>query len=183
MKILKIAALTAAMLLTACDNNTPVSAAGESANGINAPFGLQWGQSKDQLEANGVQFSSCTEDGEFMICTTYNPPKMVSFIKRCDLSFHSSHGLHRIFASSKWFMLDRSGIQELYGQTKAALTEKYGTQDFEDESFGANQYATHWFDDSGAVIQLVVDGSGFMRIDYHSNKFKELDPNSDKHAL
>ena len=126
---------------------------------LEAPLGLQWGQTQKQLKAQGVRFSDCENDKGFTQCIAKNLPKPVSFAEGYVLYFHS--GLQRALISGEVITNDAYGTQgkKQFADLKRRLTAKYGktSHDASLEAVGGKLY-----NDSDEFYQcLAYDGCGF----------------------
>ena len=158
-----------------------------------APFGLEWGMSKEQLAEMGVKlmplYLGKDESDEFSgKYTTRNLPKNLSDVRVYYLDFKQALGLVKIIASlnhitSDW---DGSKVKERYNQLKTAMINKYGKPRKEfDPWTGSSLYqdnnqfswASGWGSKADGLMLLKITGgtptakegmAGFINIHYES---------------
>ena len=120
-----------------------------------APFGLEWGMSKEQVTAMGVKLTS-TNPAEG-VYTAKTLPKNLSDAENYVLVFKQEFGLVKVSALTSDITRDVHGSEgkERYNQLKMAVADKYGKPDKEQE----------WTDraiDSGQFYQcLAYGGCGY----------------------
>lgn len=168
---------------------TPGSAAAdETKNKHTAPFGLEWGMSKEKAEALGVVFteeflgkvhSRCEDGGAYTTCITDSLPKNLDNVDNYGLKFSPKYGLIGVFYQSEIFSRDQYGNlgKEGYRRLKQRLSKKYGTprsSQWEDKDGSMRNYfyeclkketcgsmISNWAIDDGAHIQLRMDTEGY----------------------
>lgn len=93
-----------------------------------APFGLKWGASTDEIKAMGVTLSNEVEGNYGRQAEAKKLPKVVNDAERVTLYFGHNNKLYRIVANSNEFENDKSGYkaQARYNELKSALEERYG---------------------------------------------------------
>lgn len=95
----------------------------------NAPFGLSWGMSAEDVTKKGVKLSDKSTDkfGEQYSAT--NLPKMISDVETVTLYFGYNSKLWRIAAASELFQNDPYGsqVKARYDELNNVLSKKYGT--------------------------------------------------------
>lgn len=165
---------------------------------IAAPFGLVWGQSKQELESMSVKFYKCENTQGFVRCRTKNPPKTVSFAEFYDLAFHQDTGLQEIVMAGNTIANDIAGSKgkALYAKVKSSLTRKYGQPhdsreviglklyDEYDEFYqclaysGCGLWLSYWVGGAGGVVGLRLKGlsrgKGWLRMSYQSKALSQL---------
>src|SRR6476661_5057626 len=113
------------LLIFHLDHTAAVAQEGE------APFGLSWGLSVEQVKSMGVELKQ-QEQGTFGSSYLGSKlPKAISDQEVTFLSFGNDNKLWRIMAGSKPFENDPYGstAKDRYGELVGALTEKYGKGD------------------------------------------------------
>ena len=123
-----------------------------------APFGLEWGLTKEKLAEMGVKLTLLYPDTEFY--EAKNLPKNLSDADRNFLRFKQGFGLIEISAITKDITgdLDGSKGKERYRQLKMAIVNKYGKPNKEVERIGG----TDVYKDKNHFYQcLHSDGCGF----------------------
>ena len=159
-----------------------------------APFGLNWGESKQKLKKSGVVFDKCTTELGLSICSTKKPIKPVSFGDIYQLVFDSKRGLQKAVMLSNDITDDITGREgkELYGKVKNSLVKKYGeAKDYEysglklydeyDEFYqclaysGCGSWLSFWEPVNGGTVSVSLEGlgrgKGFLKISYESKKW------------
>jgi hypothetical protein len=93
-----------------------------------APFGLSWGVSAEQLKASGVGLQLRLPDNTGVRFAAANLPKALSDLGEAILSFGNNDKLHKIEAISEDVTNDPAGIRlkARYATLSRALTRKYG---------------------------------------------------------
>lgn len=122
-----------------------------------APFGLEWGMSKEQVMEMGVELTpSDSVKGNYGTTTL---PKNLSDAKEYDLFFEQEFGLVLVAAYTRHMTGDLYGSKgkERYSQLKTAIIKKYGKPRLEYEMTGL----TRIFGDSNQFYEcLKYDGCG-----------------------
>lgn len=93
-----------------------------------APFGLKWGVSQEQIKSMGIVLSN-ESDGNFgHQAEAKKLPKVVGDADHVVLYFGNDDKLFRVVAISNEFNNDKTGIKATsrYDELKSALTERYG---------------------------------------------------------
>lgn len=93
-----------------------------------APFGLKWGASQDDIKAMGIVLSNETDGSYGRQAEARKLPKIVNDAERVTLYFGHDNKLFRIVAISEEFQNDKAGYKAVarYSELKAALDERYG---------------------------------------------------------
>ena len=160
-----------------------------------APFGLDWGLSKEQLTAMGVELTPVEfATGAY---TATNLPKKLSDAKTYTLQFKQEFGLVAIGVITYDIPGDPLGLKgkERYSQLKTAIVNKYGKPDNEFEwsgrarlyddrhefyqclryGGGCGAWTSVWGSDTDGVIGLQIkgrfDGRGYIILKYESAAF------------
>lgn len=96
---------------------------------IEAPFGLEWGQTTTQVEAQSVTLSICKDYYNFTRCRVNTLPKNLSNTDYYLISFSKEFGLVEVLWLSEDIKQDLGGIKgrDYYEELKFKLAEKYGT--------------------------------------------------------
>ena len=178
-----------------------------------APFGLEWGMSKEKLATMGVKLTPDDAVKDAYLATTL--PKNLSDGEEYFLNFKQGFGLVRVGAFTSPFIGDWYGSKgkERYSQLKAAMVNKYGkakreyewtggARIYEDsDQFyecllydGCGHWASVWGNDTDGKIILEITGArpgaGFVTLIYSSAAWfvareqeKEEKSRSDEDAL
>ena len=115
---------------------------------LEAPLGLQWGQTQEQLEAKGVNFNcQSTREGEFEIfCTTTNPPKPLSFAEHYQLFFNQGLQRVKILVAA----IEGAYLEKSFDDLKQRLIAKYGKPNGWDQMWNVG-----WrFGDAGIALTI-----------------------------
>ena len=165
---------------------------------LEAPVGLQWGQTQRQIESKGVSFYDCAKmNGESTHCFTENPPKPLSFASFYGLNFYP--GLHKVGVVGKDITRDLYGTEgkKQFADLKQRLSAKYGKPNpnytiervglklyrKSDEFYqclayaGCGAWQTGWkIDDAAIGLEIVgtARGKGYIRLTYESKDFGRL---------
>ena len=156
-----------------------------------APFGLEWGLSKEQVTAMGVELTSTNPVKG--IYTAKTLPKNLSDAEDYVLVFKQEFGLVKVSALTSDITRDVYGSKgkERYSQLKTAVANKYGKPDDEfeytdhgidsDQFYqclaydGCGAWASYWADTEGETdgsialnIRGVSRGTGFIHLSYES---------------
>ncbi|MDA1327091.1 MAG: hypothetical protein O3C34_20420 [Proteobacteria bacterium] len=93
-----------------------------------APFGLTWGVSVEQVQASGVRLQLRLPDNSGVRFAAANLPKALSDLGEAILSFGNNNKLHKIEAISEDVVNDPEGLRlkARYAALSRALTSKYG---------------------------------------------------------
>lgn len=105
-----------------------VSFADEDSVGFNAPAGFTWGDTKSQIEAEGVSFGKCKKVKHFLRCSARSAPKNISFVKGYLLMFDAqSERLVQVLVAWDSIKNDSFGKKgkKQYDGLKNALMSKY----------------------------------------------------------
>jgi hypothetical protein len=143
-----------------------------------APFGLSWGASTDQIRALAVELEEVPMKDFGATYSATKLPKVVSDVEYVLLSFGYDNQLWRVAALGTKFHNDPSGVsvRARYNELAAVLDEKYGKgrqshyQDSEmwkaptEFVMGIKVGRSHWFtnfDSKDVFVQLgvIADGS------------------------
>lgn len=110
---------------------------------IQAPFGFNWGATKNQLKNNGVIIESCSSKNMITFCVATSPPKPVSFGDDYILGFVADAGLQKVMMVGHTITDDAAGLEgkELFQKIKSSLTKKYGEPDLVFEQVGLELYS------------------------------------------
>ena len=103
-----------------------------------APFGLEWGMSKEKLTAMGVKLTPIDEtEGVY---TAERLPKNLTDVKEYGLLFKQGFGLVKATAETNQFGHDWAGFKakKRYSQLQRAIIKKYGLPDTVVEQTGIN---------------------------------------------
>ena len=159
-----------------------------------APFGLEWGMSKEKLEAMGVKLTPFRSvKGGY---TAKTLPKNLSDAQAYSLLFEQEFGLVQVTALTSDITRDVYGSKgkERYSQLKMAIVNKYGKPDKElewtdrtsdsDQFYqclahdGCGSWASLWIDldnETAATILLRIHGNprgaGLIQLRYESAAF------------
>ena len=150
---------------------------------IQAPFGLQWGQSKSQLEDQGVLVLTNHKNKTHAIkcrpeqqrCFTRNPPKPVSSADTYTLRFFPGKGLQIIemrlgyeSAVRHSYGTEKGNLKEAgeYTRLKDILTRKYGNP----ESHTGWYSVSTWNINGGGSIVLSQSEVESHRLSYDQKK-------------
>ena len=159
-----------------------------------APFGLEWGMSKEQLTAMGVKLTPIDEaEGVY---TAERLPKKLRDVKEYTLLLKQGFGLVKATAETNAFKSDYSGsaAKKRYSQLKTAIINKYGRPDTVAEQTGVNgtyqrrhqfyqclmsvgcgAWASIWSNKKDGYISLYILGvsrsEGVVSIGYESAAF------------
>ena len=120
-----------------------------------APFGLEWGLSKEQVTAMGVKLTHVNPAGGVYGATIL--PKNLSDVKKYILCFHPRFGLICVSADTKLGTLKG---KERSNQLKTALVNKYGKPSIDNEDFlglGFTRTTFRWGSDIDGTIKLKLD--------------------------
>ena len=93
-----------------------------------APFGLEWGLSKEELEAKGIKLAEVpTNEGSQRFSAT-GLSKLVAGVETVVVDFGFDNRLWKVIAASEDFPNDPYGfkVKARYGELNDILTEKYG---------------------------------------------------------
>ena len=168
-----------------------------SALEIGAPFGFNWGQSKEELVSAGVEFSTCLEKSGIESCQTSTPLKDVSFGDVYILRFDSEQGLQQVVMIGNSIESDVLGSKgkSIYSDVKSSLVKKYGEPesyeyvgeklyDGYDEFYqclkydGCGVWASFWSPENGGHIQMrligLLRGVGHLKLTYESKDWEKL---------
>lgn len=93
-----------------------------------APFGLSWGVSVEQLKDSGVKLQLRLPDNSGVRFAAANLPKALSDLGEAILSFGNDDKLHKVEAISEDVTNDPAGtrLKGRYAALSRALTAKYG---------------------------------------------------------
>ena len=93
-----------------------------------APFGLTWGMSVEQLREAGVRLRALQADETGTRYSTGDLPKMLADLDEVVLSFGRNNKLYRVEAVSRDFLhdIDGSRVKARYEALSRALAAKYG---------------------------------------------------------
>lgn len=162
-----------------------------------APFGLNWGATRTQLENKGIKFEKCNSNKTITTCNTKNPTKAISFGDVYTFIFDDSFGLQKIIMVSTKFTSDSTGYEgkKLYSKTKSSLSKKYGEPksleltgiklfDESDEFYqclrydGCGYWASYWQPKAGGGVMIEIKGiqrgNGYLRMTYESKLWTSI---------
>lgn len=110
-----------------------------------APFGLYWGITKEELEKAGIKLIADPDTSLGAIYSATNLPKAVSDIESVRLYLGFGGKLFKIIAASRIFPNDPYGsdVQTRYGELVKVLTDKYGAgkeSKFTEELYDGNNW-------------------------------------------
>jgi hypothetical protein len=178
-----------------------------------APFGLEWGQTKQKLKDKSILLTNCSTEKKITTCQTKKPTKGVSFGDFYVLYIDALKGLQKVTMISKDLDSDISGSagKALYSKIKTSLTKKYyEPQSYEyigrelydeyDEFYQCLKYdgCGQWFSflekkiEGTIVLELkgLSRGKGYVSLTYESEKWagiidslKEREKSADDDAL
>ena len=165
---------------------------------ITAPFGLTWGQSKADLQSQGVAFYDCGDFDLAQRCRTKILPKSLSIAEFYFLFFHPRKGLVKVGMVGKTINDDIAGSngKSDYARIKTSLTTKYGPRLSKVEIIGQKLYDGHdefyqclayagcgaWLsfwegsDESGILLKLegLSRGVGYLVLMYDSKEWSQI---------
>lgn len=123
-----------------------------------APFGLRWGSSIEELQNRGIPGSVQEDDGQIRVFQTdrlKDAPDILDFAR---LGVDRQYGLQRIMWVSKEITDDPTGARgrEQYQTIKHMLTEQYGDPKTSDEEVGGS----HTYGQNSFYQCLAEDGCG-----------------------
>lgn len=106
-----------------------------------APYGLRWGASIEELKTRGFSGDVQQDDGQMKIFQTTKLPNAPSYSDFARLGVDRKFGLQRILWVSKEILDDPSGEKglELYKSMKASLSEQYGDPKSSDEEMAGSR--------------------------------------------
>ena len=156
-----------------------------------APFGLEWGMSKEQVTAMGVKLTPDDSDNESYTATTL--PKNLSDAEKYILTFKPQFELVQVITFTSDITGDLYGSKgkERYSQLKTTLVNKYGKPDYEFEWTGrtriyedsdkfyeclehddCGRWASVWGSETDGAIGLKIKGlsrgKGYISLSYGS---------------
>ena len=107
---------------------------------VEAPFGLYWGMTKEELEAAGVKLVADEDTSLGAIYYATNLPKAVSDIESVRLFLGFGGKLYKVIAASRLFENDPYGVEVRgrYGELIQVLKDKYGAG--KEHKFTAEHY-------------------------------------------
>lgn len=169
---------------------------------VTAPFGLKWGDTKSNIEQQGLTLS-CKNLDSLEQCTTNQAIKPVSFGDIYVLVFAQGKGLQKVVLGSVDITDDPFGTEgkELYSTIKQSLINKYGAPSKHQEIVGLDLYDEHdefyqclsyrgcglWmsFWDKQGFISLEIEGGrrgqGYVKLTYESSDWPSIvDDNESK---
>ena len=120
-----------------------------------APFGLRWGASADELKSHGISGELRSDDGQLRIFQINRLPKGPADTNFVTLAIDRKFGLQRIQWVSQEIGNDPSGARglSLYRTLKRTLLEQFGEPKSSDEEMIGNST-------SGFYRCLAEDGCG-----------------------
>ena len=162
----------------------------------NAPFGLKWGVSVNDLRNQGIELQKGRAEGRLETFFAKSLPKNLSIAESYGLAFDQEFGLQKISMVSEDITDDAFGSKgkEMYDDIKSKLKNKYGepTENWEyvglvlyDESDEFYQCLSYdgcgsWaslFEDKEQVVLVEIEGirrgHGFIKLSYEGPKWKE----------
>lgn len=168
-----------------------LSASVVNAGAQSGPFGIKWGSTLKELEAQGVKLEKVNSEGRFSTYTTENMPKKFSLAEKYALVFDKQYQLQKVIMISKDINGDVYGTEgkEKYSSIKEKLKKKYGAPSVELERVGMALYdeadefyqclvysgCGHWFtgfESKSENISVVIElkgmgrGKGFIKLTY-----------------
>ena len=96
---------------------------------VSAPFGLEWGQSQDEIRALGVVFAGknsgkCYDKGAYKNCYVKSPPKSIGEDGAYYLQISPKYGL---MAVEYWISgLQHNIAEKKFAEMKSNISAKYG---------------------------------------------------------
>ena len=123
-----------------------------------APFGLKWGVSVDDLRNQGIELQKESAKGRVEVFFAKSLPKNLSIAESYGLAFDQEFGLQKIVMFSEDITDDAFGYKgkEMYDDIKSKLKNKYGEPTKNWEYMGRRLY-----DESDEFYQcLSYDGCG-----------------------
>ena len=155
---------------------------------LEAPAGLQWGHTRDQIKANGGNIYGCRhprDKNDFEECNIHKPPKPLSFARYYKLRFY--RGLQSV-EMSHYNKLDTDGAsgEQIYTDLMGRLTAKYGDPTKVTglpretlNSIGANyiRWSAIWnIGDAKINLELFwYAGKSSIDLTYYSKDYKHLE--------
>lgn len=93
-----------------------------------APFGLEWGLSKEDVEAKGIKLVEVPNNEGSQRFSATGLSKLVAGVETVVIDFGFDNRLWKVIAASEDFPNDPYGfkIKARYGELNGILTEKYG---------------------------------------------------------
>ena len=161
-----------------------------------APFGLKWGVSVDDLRNQGIELQKGPAKGRVEIFTAKSLPKNLSMAESYGLVFDQEFGLQKIGMLSEDITDDAFGSKgkEMYDDIKSKLKNKYGEPTKNSEIVGLRRYDESdefyqclsydgcgmwysFFEDKGQMIFVEIQGMrrghGLIRLSYDGPKWGE----------
>jgi hypothetical protein len=171
--------------------------------GVEAPFGLEWGAEKEALRGDGIILSNCKSQGWVEFCTTESVPKNLSTAASYALYFSNKYGLQKVLMYGETITNDVYGTagKDRYAKLKGALDSKYsGATSYEyvgksvykesDEFFqcldydGCGNWSTYWTANLKGSVGLELlglsRGSGFVLLSYEGELWSRAISEKDK---
>ncbi|MFZ4650688.1 MAG: hypothetical protein ACOYLV_08250 [Rubrivivax sp.] len=169
------------------------------AQGNDAPFGLSWGLSAEDLRARGVNLAQTKRESEFTFFSATKVPTAISIAEKYSIIVHDRHGLQKLAMHSENFNNDPSGAdgKKIYAEYKAALASKYGPPDSSysreivglklykerDEFYeclkytGCGMWSSLWSLPNGGTIGLELKGinrgTGWLNLTYEGPRWSD----------
>ena len=165
---------------------------------ILAPFGFNWGDTREQLISKGIKLDCGNEADRLSICRTERAVVDVSFAKSYSLVFDDKIGLIKVQMAGNDIESDITGSKgkELYSRVANSISEKYGVpSSYEysgrevyreyDEFYqclkydGCGNWVSYWGESNSLgfiTLQLIGSsrGTGYLRILYESTAFYQI---------
>lgn len=164
-----------------------------------APFGLSWGQSAEELRARGVNLSQTKRESDFTFFSATKVPIGISIAEKYSIIIHDRHGLQKVAMHSENFNNDPSGSdgRKAYADYKEALAGKYGPPDSRysrevvgvklykerDEFYeclkytGCGMWSSLWSLANGGTIGLelkgISRGTGWLNLTYEGPRWSD----------
>ena len=103
------------------------SALSNQLTSVQAPFGLTWGQSKNDIIKNNVALNNCVHYENITSCHTKNPPSPLDISVGYILTFSYTDGLIKVSAYTAPIENDefRDDFQDFYYKYKQLISSKY----------------------------------------------------------
>lgn len=163
-----------------------------------APFGLKWGMSEEQLESEGITLTEATREEGVVSYTTSELPRNLSEIDFYQVFFSEKRGLQKITVLGETIKNDARGSKgkETFDYYVDIVSDRYGqpTQEIDyigiklykdpDEFYqclaydGCGLWATLWEERKGvnSMVQVkgISRGEGFVTIHIEGPKWKTV---------
>ena len=133
-----------------------------------APFGVNWGESKSAIERKGITLENSDRKGSIAAFKTKQLPKNLSIAEQYVLYIDNEYQLQKIIMVSKDIDEDLYGSKgkETFSDLKSKLTQKYGNPTNELERVGMTLYK----ENNGFYQCLAYEGCGMWVAIYKDQK-------------